>query len=141
MPDLRARIRQKLGGAQLVNLATVSEGGRPWVRYVTAVTEDDLTMRIATFATSRKASHIARFPEVHISCGVSSLAEAQDYLQIQATARVSTDEVDRLRIWHDGLKVYFSGPDDPNLAVLVVKPYRIELQSMASMNPEVWEAS
>ncbi|MCU0611902.1 MAG: pyridoxamine 5'-phosphate oxidase family protein [Candidatus Eisenbacteria bacterium] len=140
MSDLTSRIREKLAAPQMINLATVTEVGTPWVRYVMAVTDDDLTMRVATFLGSRKVAQINQNPEVHASCGVTSLSEASDYLQIQARATVSTDEAERCHVWNDGLKAYFRGPDDPNLAVLVLKPYRIELQTMASMTPEVWES-
>ena len=36
---------------------------------------------------------------------------------------------------------YFSGPDDPNYFVVIVKPYRIELMQMTKMIPQVWEAN
>ncbi len=36
---------------------------------------------------------------------------------------------------------YFSGPDDPNYFVVIVKPYRIELMQMTEMIPQVWEAN
>jgi len=141
MSEPTARMREKLQGYQLINLATVAEDGTPWVRYVMAVTDDDLTMRVATFLGSRKVAHIRQNSDVHVSCGVSSLTEAQDYLQIQAKATVSTEAGERQRVWNEGLKAYFKGPNDPNLAILVLKPYRIELQSMTSMTPQVWESA
>jgi len=140
MSEPTERIRQMLRGFQLVNLATVTEQGVPWVRYVTAVTDDDLSIRIATSARSRKVAHIRKNPEVHLSCGAPTLEHAGDYLQIQAKAEVKTDSAERRRMWGDWLKAYFSGPDDPNFAVLKLTPYRIELQSMTSMTPQVWES-
>lgn len=38
-----------------------------------------------------------------------------------------------------GLKSIFSGADDPNYAVVVIKPYRIELWTPPGMEPEVLE--
>jgi general stress protein 26 len=138
MSDAIARIKDMLRGYQLVNLATVTNEGVPWVRYVTAITDDDLTMRVATSLSSRKVAHILKNPQVHLSCGAQTLEHTGDYLQIQAKAEVRTDPAERHRMWGDWLKAYFSGPDDPNFAVLKLTPYRIELQSMTSMTPQVW---
>jgi general stress protein 26 len=102
--------------------------------------DEDLTLRIATFSGSRKVAHIRKNPEVHLTVGASSLSETTRYLQIQALATVRTDADERHLLWNDNLTAYFSGPDDPNFVVLIVKPYRIEYQTMQSMTPEVWEA-
>ena len=58
----------------------------------------------------------------------------------QARAEVSTDEGERKAFWNDGLKAYFKGVDDPEYAIVIVKPYRIEYMAMGAMEPEVWEA-
>jgi general stress protein 26 len=71
---------------------------------------------------------------------VTNPQTAEAYVQIQGRAEVSRDEAERKAYWKDELKTYFSGPDDPNYSVVIVRPYRIELQTMASMEPEVWEA-
>ncbi len=34
----------------------------------------------------------------------------------------------------------FSGPDDPNMAILIIGPYRIELVKPGEFEPEVWQA-
>ena len=39
------------------------------------------------------------------------------------------------------LKNIFKGPDDPNYAIIIVKPSRIELENMGRPSPEVWESS
>ena len=127
------------GESFLASLATVTEDGRPWVRYVSPKISEDLTLRIATSVQSRKATHIRKNPEVHLTCGVTDPQTAQYYLQIEGKADVVTDAAERAAFWSDGLKAHFSGPDDPNYALLVVKPYRIELCPMMSMDVEVWE--
>jgi len=52
--DLKGRILQITRQIQLACLATLTEEGKPWVRYVMAVSDDDLTVRCATFAAARK---------------------------------------------------------------------------------------
>jgi general stress protein 26 len=49
-------------------------------------------------------------------------------------------EEERHRLWRDELKTYFSGTDDPNYCIGIVKPYRIEYYTMTEMAPQVWEA-
>jgi len=137
--DLKQRILQITQQLQLVSLATVTEEGKPWVRYVMALSDDGLTMRCATFANARKVRQIAENPEVHLTCGVTDPAVMKPYLQIQATARLATDEAERHAFWNDTLKEIFDGPDDPKYAVLVMPAYRVEYWSPDSFEPEVWE--
>ncbi len=139
MSELQEQIYQMFTTPQLASLATLTEDGKPWSRYVMTHADRDLTLRIATFVQANKVKQIRANPEVHLNCGVSSLESARQFLQIAGRAQVSTREDDRHAIWSDGLKSYFSGPDDPNMAVIIVKPYRIEHHSMQARQPRVWE--
>jgi general stress protein 26 len=141
MADMKKRILDifKPGESFLASLATITEDGRPWVRYVSPRISEDLTLRIATSAQSRKAAHIRKNHEVHLTCGVTDPAIAQYYLQVEGRADVVTEKAERTAFWSDGLKEYFSGPEDPDYAIIVVKPYRIEVYPMMSMDFEVWE--
>jgi general stress protein 26 len=123
----------------LSGLATVTEDGKPWVRYVMTVGNDDLEIRVATFAGARKVKQIAQNPEVHLTCGVIDPRKMAPYLQIQGRARYTTEQAEREAFWSDMLKPYFSGPEDPNYGLVVVVPYRIEYWAMGQREPEVWE--
>jgi len=137
--DLKERILQIARRLQLACLATVTGEGKPWTRYVMAVSDDDLTLRCATFVGARKVQQIAKNPEVHLTCGVTDPAAMKPYLQIQAKARLATDETERQGFWNDSLKAIFEGPDDPRYGVLVMPAYRVEYWSPDSFEPEVWE--
>jgi len=141
MSELKKKILAKMEEPTLSALATQTEDGRPWVRYVMAQADQELNIRIATFAGSRKVAQIEANPEVHLTLGVSSLETARSYLQVQGRAEVKTDPQERGSLWREELAKYFSGPDDPNYCVIKVAPYRIEYQDMASgsAEPEVWE--
>lgn len=141
MTELRERILKALhvGQPLLVSLATVTEEGKPWVRYVTAVASEDLSLRLCTSMNSRKVAQIRRSPEVHLLCGVTDPERVETYLQIQGRAELATSEAERQAFWREGLRDYFSGPDDPDYAIVIVKPYRIELYTATSLEPEVWE--
>ena len=138
--ELRERIREMLSQPQLSALATVTAEGKPWVRYVMAVADDNLTIRLASFVGARKVEQIGRNPEIHLTCGVTNPAEMKPYLQIQGRARFTTDEAERHGFWSDLLKPIFSGPDDPRYGVVIVEPYRVEFCSPGTFTPEVWSA-
>ena len=138
MSDLKERILQIIGQPQLSALATVTGDATPWVRYVMAVSDNNMTIRFASFAGARKIGQIERNPEVHITCGVTSPTDMKPYLQIQGRARFTTDEEERHGFWSDMLAPIFDGPDDPKYGVVIVDPYRIEYCTPGSFEPEVW---
>ncbi|MBI4842916.1 MAG: pyridoxamine 5'-phosphate oxidase family protein [Nitrospirae bacterium] len=139
MTNLKDRIFEIAKELQLVNLATVAEDGRPWVRYVMAKADKGLVFRLCSHIDTKKIKHIKKNPNVHISLGVSSLETAKNWLQVEGKAEVSTDRNERHAFWFDELKNYFSGPDDPDFCIVIVTPSKIELSTMGSMQPEVWE--
>ena len=122
-----------------MGLATVTDEGKPWVRYLVGFGTEDLTIRFVTGLKSRKVGQINKNPKVHMICGGSTLEETKYYLQISGTAEITTDKEERHRYWNDHLKAYFFGPDDPNYCIGIVKPYRIEYYTMTEMAPQVWE--
>lgn len=140
MSKLKKEIAAIITPLQLSSVATIAEEGKPWVRYVMTVGRDDLSVRFATFAHSRKVAQIAANPEVHVTLGCNDPAIMKPYLQIQGRAYFSTDAAERHGFWSEMLANYFSGPDDPNYGVVVVTPYRIELANAGVPLPEVWTA-
>ena len=122
----------------LSTLATLTEDGKPWVRYCTPFADENLTIWMATFIHSRKVPQIRKNPEVHLTTGVTDPETAESYLQIQGKAEILTDEKTKRAVWFDHLAQIFSGPDDPNYCVCKITPYRIEVQGMGMQPPEVW---
>ena len=47
---------------------------------------------------------------------------------------------ERDAFWFDDLNNYFSGPEDPNYCVVIIKPSKIELGTMGSVEPEIWKS-
>lgn len=139
MSDLKERIYNAAKELQLINVATVTTEGKPWVRYVMGKADKDLVFRFCTHVESRKVPQIRKNPAVHISLGVSSLETAKNFLQVEGIAEVSTDKAERHSFWFDELKNYFSGPDDPGYCIVIIKPTRIEIGTMRKMTPEVWQ--
>ncbi|MBF0502226.1 MAG: pyridoxamine 5'-phosphate oxidase family protein [Candidatus Riflebacteria bacterium] len=139
MPDIKKKILEILEKHPIAAMATITEEGKPWVRYVSLTASDDLTMRTATGLKSRKVEHIKKNPEIHMTCGYTP-GKPGPYLQIQAHATISTAAKEKKAIWNDHLAEYFSGPDDLNFGVVIVKPYRIEFMDWSSKEPKVWKA-
>jgi general stress protein 26 len=137
---LKDKILAVIGKPVLGALATITEDGKPWTRYVVPQADPDLTIHFCTFLGSRKIAHLRANSEVHLTVGNNTLDNmGEPYLQIAGRAEVSTDPAIRRKYWHSELKAYFSGPDDPNFCVVLIKPYRIEYQTFESRTPEVWE--
>jgi general stress protein 26 len=136
---LKKKIVAKLAAPTLCVLATVTEDGKPWARYVTPFADDNLTIWLATSANSRKIGHMQKNPEVHLTTGVTDPRIAMPYLQIQGRATILTDDETKKAVWSDYLRRVFSGPDDPNYVVCRITPYRIEWQPEGPGTPEVWE--
>ena len=137
--ELEKKILAKFKGPTLCALATLTEDGKPWVRYVTPFADENLTLWLATFLGSRKVGQLSKNPEVHLVTGVTTMETAESYLQIQGRAEILTDETTKKAVWFDHLKNIFSGPDDPNYVVCKIRPYRIEYQGMGLVPAEVWE--
>lgn len=140
MADLRERILDVIGKPNLAGLATVTESGAPWVRYVMAVASEDMIIRFSTFLGARKVSHIKNNPEVHLVCGVTVPENWSNYLQIEGTAEVTTDDDEKKAFWNPILSEIFQGPEDPDYAIVKVIPSRIEFYSREDFKPEVWSA-
>jgi len=141
MADIKTRIMEVIGrGPFMASLATVTGDGKPWTRYMMGIANDDMEIRFSTFASARKVEQIRNDPEVHITCGVDDPEDWETYLQIQGRAEVTGDSSEKAAFWNESIAEIFEGPDDPNYAVVIVRPYRIEVNTIGSMTPEVWES-
>lgn len=140
MFELKKKILAKIDRPTLSALATISEDGKPWVRYCTPMADENLNLWMATYINSRKVSQIKKDQEVHLTVGVNNIETAESYFQVQGRAEILTDETTKKTVWNDHLKGIFSGPEDPNYVVCKIVPYRIEYQAMGPVPPEVWES-
>ena len=91
MYELKQKILAKISRPTLSTLATITEDGKPWVRYVTPMADENLIIWMATFVDSRKVAQIRKNPEVHLATGVTDMETAESYLQVQGRAQILTD--------------------------------------------------
>jgi general stress protein 26 len=96
--DLEQKIMAKLSGPTLCALATMTEDGKPWVRYVVPFADENMTLWMATFVNSRKVGQIKKNPEVHLTTGVTALETAECYLQIQGKAEILADQATKTAV-------------------------------------------
>lgn len=136
MSDLEQRILAHAQGLQLVSVATITESGTPWVRFVAGRMQPDLSLWFSTYLDSRKIAQIRANPLIHATLGAHDFT-AKSWLQIAGTAEISTTIQDRKECWFDGLRAYISGIDDPNYGVVKIIPKRIEIASMTTPH-DVW---
>ena len=139
MSELKQKIWAKMNQPTLAALSTITEEGKPWVRYCTPWFDENLNIWMATSIHSRKVGQIKKNPEVHLTVGITTMETAESYLQIQGRAEVLTDASTKKAAWFALLENIFSGPDDPNYCVLKITPYRIEYQTMGMAPAKVWE--
>ena len=140
MDQLKNKILDKMRDLTLASFATVTEDGKPWVRYVVVKADENMNIWFATFKSSRKVSQVSANPEVHLSLGVTDLPAAASWVQIQGRAEILEDAGTKNAVWYSMLEPMFTGPDDPNYAVCRVTPYRIEYYAMNRQQPEVWQS-
>lgn len=124
--------------APIASFATVTKDNKPWVRYVEMSISDDLTIRFSTFANARKVKQVKNNPEVHLVCGISNIKKMDDVVQIQGIATVTKGKKEREAFWNKDISQFFESPSDPNYAIIVVKPYRIEYLDINNWEAEVW---
>lgn len=140
MNDLQIEIFNILKTPQLCNFATISNEGKPWVRYVHASGDENMNIQFATCLSTRKVSQIKSNSEVHLSFGIQNITEIhKPYLQIQGHANIDTSKKTKHAFWNDMLSNIYNGPDDPDYAVVTVLPYKIELWDIIQSKPKIWE--
>ena len=135
--DLQTKIEAVMSGSQLAVLATLRDG-KPWGRYVMTHAKGT-TLYVTTFLGSRKISQIKADPNVHVTLGSTGVEVERPYLQIAATAEVLTDESIKEEMWVDYLTRFFTGPEDPNYAVIKISPSLIEIMEPGKMEPQILE--
>lgn len=140
MGELKARIYELTKEFQVMNLATITGDGKPWVRYVAGRADAELVFRFCTSLCSNKVGQMRSNPNVHLSLGAKDLMTTKNWLQVQGTAEITTEKNERDAFWFDGLKEHFKGPEDPNYCIVIIKPTRIELGAMTAAGMEVWQA-
>lgn len=123
----KSQLEQKITAALDANpycaFATV-EGNKPKVRYM-ALYHEGLQLHLATDRKTHKVEELKSNPQVFILAGYEA-GGSKELLEIQGTAELTKNDRLRKDLWNDDLKQWFNGPEDPDLIILDIEPYRIE---------------
>jgi len=132
---LKDSILEVMGGKHVAAVATVS-AGKPAVRYMALVGQEDLSLIGATMKSSRKVEQIRKNPVVALSIW-SGKDFSDPYVMIQGKAEVHEDLETKKKFWDPMLEQYFQSPENPNYVVLKFMPQRVEYYH--GMTMDVWE--
>ena len=136
--ELKGKILEMIKQPQLASVATINEGD-PWVRYMVVQGDETLSLYTSTFAQSRKVEQINKNNNVDLIVGGDLDNLKKSYMNIKATASILTDIETKKQCWHEKLGNYFTGPEDPNFAVIKMVPQTIEYTAAGTHMPEVYE--
>lgn len=135
--QLKKKIEKIMNDHQIGTLATV-ENERPYSRFMTFFA-DGLTLYTATNKHTHKVDDLKDNPHVHILLGYTFDGTQDEYIEIEGTATIHTDETMRQRLWNEHLEPWFEGPEDPNYTVLKITSTEIRLKN--SKEPAVYKLS
>ncbi len=136
--NLREKVKNVFNQFGLFILST-SRDNMPRSRYMTGSMGDDLSIWGATHLSSQKVSIIKNNPNVCCLCTIDPQKFDSPIVVIVGKADIFDDPEIKRSNWRDGLKQFFTGPDDPNYVVYKITPLKIEYYAPFSLKPEVIE--
>lgn len=114
-------------------MATIKEN-KPHSRYMTFF-NDNFTLYTATNDDTNKVEELSKNPYTHILIGYDGKGLGDEFLEIEGTVEISSDDSMREKVWNDVLKGWFSGPHDENMVILKVTPTHIRLMNTKGEGP------
>ena len=115
-------------------MATIQEN-KPHTRYMTFF-NDEFTLYTATSKQTEKVDELEANPHTHILIGYEGEGVGDEFLEIEGTVTISSDETMKEKIWNKHLEPWFSGPEDPNLVILKVSPDAIRVMNKKGEEPQ-----
>jgi len=129
-----------MNAARYCTLATIASDGQPQARIVDPFApEQDLTIWIATNASSRKVDEIRRDPRVTL---LYFNTAASEYVTVIGTALVTTDPKQKAAHWKTDWATFYKNQNKGDDYVLIrVTPSRLEVVSEKRgirTDPKTW---
>ena len=118
-------------------MATIQQN-KPHSRYMTFFS-DEFTLYTATSKETQKVDELEANPHTHILIGYEGEGIGDEFLEIEGTVTISSDEQVKEKMWNKHLSPWFSGPEDPDLIILKVTPDSIRLMNKKGEEPKVIE--
>jgi general stress protein 26 len=134
--SLKESILKVMGGQVVAAIATIHEG-KPAVRYMALMGQENLTLIGATNKSSRKVEQIKKNPNVALTIW-SGKNFSDPYVIIGGKAEVHEDLETKKKFWNPMMEPYFQKPENPEYVVLKFTPKRIEYYH--DMTMDLWES-
>lgn len=115
-------------------LATITED-KPHSRYMTFFNKD-FTLYTATSKKTQKVDELEKNPHAHVLLGYEGEGVGDTFLEIEGEMSEHDDRSLIEELWNEHLTGWFSGPDDPNLVFIAVKPTRMRLMNKKGEEPQ-----
>lgn len=131
--EVRKSIENILSQSYTGTMATV-KNNKPYSRYMTFLNEELMLYTITNKETD-KAEEVANNPHTHILLGYEGEGFGDSYVEYEGTVTIKDDEAWKKKLWHDSMKAWFDGPEDPSLIVLEITPTDIHLMNKQGQPP------
>ncbi|MGI2327876.1 pyridoxamine 5'-phosphate oxidase family protein [Planococcus sp. YIM B11945] len=132
--DLKKTALKILEESYVGTLATVKDN-KPHSRYMTFF-NDEFTLYTATSKKTQKVDELEANPNAHILLGYEGQGVGDAFLEIEGEMGLHDDRSMIDKIWNDALKGWFTGPDDPDLIILAIKPKHLRLINKKGEAPQ-----
>ena len=136
--NLKEKVKNVFNQFGLFILST-STDNIPRTRYMTGKMGDDLSIWGSTHLSIRKVSIIKNNPDVCCLRAIDPQKFDSPTVMIVGKADIFDDPEIKRNNWRDGLRRFFSSPDDPKRVVYKISPVKIEYYAPFSLKPEVIE--
>ncbi len=123
-----------LEDSSIGTMASVRDG-KPHSRYMMFF-NDGFTIYTETSKKSEKVDEIKKNTHTHIIIGYEGKGFGDEYLEIEGTVSISDDESLKEKVWHEQMKYWFSGPEDPDLIILKVSPNSLRIMNKKGEGPK-----
>jgi len=111
----------------IAQLATLDDE-QPWVRPVSPIIEEDMTIWITTFCSSRKVAQIKQNPKICLSFVEPPSGDRSVF--VFGSAKIVADPKIKKRIWgicpFDLVQFFKEGPEDKEYCLLKIEINKIE---------------
>ncbi|GLO66355.1 pyridoxamine 5'-phosphate oxidase family protein [Oceanobacillus kimchii] len=132
--NLKLQIKQILDSSSVGTMATVKKQ-MPHSRYMT-FSHENLTLYTPTNKETDKAEDIEINPYTHIILGYEGEGVGDKYVEYEGKVSFNESQELKNQLWNDRMKIYFDGPNDPNLTILEIKPLHIRLMNKKGESPQ-----
>ncbi|WP_404456214.1 pyridoxamine 5'-phosphate oxidase family protein [Oceanobacillus kapialis] len=131
--EIKKEVEHILDNSHVGTMATVKKN-KPHSRYMT-FHNDGLKLYTPTNEDTDKTEEIEENPYTHIILGYEGEGFGDSFVEYEGKVTFNDSEEVKKALWNEHMKLYFDGPDDPNLVVLEIEPIAVRLMNKKGEPP------